>query len=190
MELWHWDKSTRIDYAVATMWYAPSQVELPGYPDEDRFVEEVRSPVSYVSPPYLPEIKGFTFHRMPRCRVFLQNLEPPGKGRWEDGDQLCVMDAKRGDRIDLIVSTEKSGPQKLVCSMTKARNYGIVQFYFDGKKTGDPIDLYAQKTVPTGKMTIGDVVVDAGEHVMTVEIVDKNIQSTGLLFGLDTVAIE
>jgi hypothetical protein len=75
--------------------------------------------------------------------------------------------------------------------MTKAPDYGIVQYYLDGEKVGEPIDLYATKVEPTGNVKLGDFDLSAGEHVLTVEIVGANDKAVkSYMFGLDRIFLE
>ena len=72
--------------------------------------------------------------------------------------------------------------------LTKARDYGIVQFYLDGKKAGEPIDLYNPTVVPTEPISLGTHELTAGEHKLTVEIVGANEKAVkAYMFGLDRI---
>ena len=74
----------------------------------------------------------------------------------------------------MILNAEKDGDYKLVAELTKAADYGIIQFRVDGVKVGEPVDLYSPNVIPTGAMEIGTVSLKAGKHVVEVEIVGKN----------------
>ena len=65
----------------------------------------------------------------------------------------------------------KSGKYPVTVGLTKARDYGIVQFWLDGKKAGKPIDLYDPEVVPTGPIMLGDFDLTQGRHKLIVEIV-------------------
>ncbi len=77
------------------------------------------------------------------------------EGDWHNGDQLWWTDAKPGDKLELAVPVEKAGVYRVSVALTKARDYGIVQLYFDGKKAGEPIDLYNPTVIPSGPIELG-----------------------------------
>ena len=76
--------------------------------------------------------------------------------------------------------------------MTEARAYGIVQFYLDGKKVGEPIDLYHDGVILTNPpVSLGSPMLSTGEHRLTVEMLGANPQAAkGYMFGLDEVILD
>ena len=75
--------------------------------------------------------------------------------------------------------------------LTKAVDYGIVQLSLDGKKLGDPIDLYNNGVVATGVLDMGTHELTQGQHVLKVEIVGANEKAVkNYMFGLDYVKLE
>ncbi|MGL6227387.1 MAG: DUF2961 domain-containing protein [Thermoguttaceae bacterium] len=190
MEVWHW-ATTTVDYAVMTYWYGFSGVEIIDVPtgkvpSRERLIEEMRSKVQY-NMPFVLVIPGFDISSKPTggmvSRQMMGNWQD---GKWHNDDQLWWTQTKAGDRLDLNVELKGSGPQKLVCEMTKARDYGQFQFYLDGQKVGGVIDLYnPEKVINTGPVEIGVVDVPAGSHVLTIEVVGKHADSIGTMFGLD-----
>ena len=78
-----------------------------------------------------------------------------GPGKWKNDEQLWWTGAKPGDKLDLALPVEPAGKYEVSVSLTKARDYGIVQFSLDGKKAGEPIDLYNAGVVPTGPISLG-----------------------------------
>ncbi len=190
MEVWHWHATTKIDYAAATMWYGKPGAKAMGAPTPEAMIAEAKMPVQYVSPKFLPRIPGFTFKSAPNGTVQVQDMREFSGGKWHENRQLWWTGAKPGDKIELAVTLEKSGKQRFVCSMTKAVDYGMVQFYLDGVKIGEPVDLFNHGVIHTGDVTIGDVNAEAGEHTLTVEIVGKNENASNYLFGIDAFRFE
>ena len=183
MEVWHWRK-TLIDYAATTYWYgrpgAKSNVES--------IVEDAMHPVKYNTPIELP---GFDLVKLPKGRLQIQNLTHFKKDAWENDDHLWWTGAKPGDKLELKLKTEAAGKVALAVTMTKAPDYAVIQYYLDGKKIGEPIDLYAPKVEPTGKVKLGDFDLSAGEHVLTVEIVGANPKAKkSYMFGLDQILLD
>ena len=194
MEIWHW-AATTIDYSVVTYWYAfpgVQAVDAPTgkYPSDATLIEEVKAKVAYKTP-YVFKMPGFEVKEMPNGRLTRQEMSGWRDGTWKDNDQLWWTDTKPGDKLELVVQVEKNGPQKLICEMTKARDYGQFQFYLDGKKVGDIVDLYnSPNVINTGPVVIGTIDVEKGEHVLTIEVVGKNASSAGTMFGLDVYQFE
>lgn len=190
MEVWHWHATTTIDYAAAVMWYGKPGTKAVGAPSCEEVIAEAKMPVSYVSPKFLPRIPGFTFKSAPAGSVEVQNMSQFTGGKWHEDRQLWWKGAKPGDKLELTVTLEKSGKQRFVCSMTKAVDYGTVQFYLDGEKIGQPVDLFNNGVIHTGDLTLGEVDAEAGEHTLTVEITGKNEKATNYLFGMDQFRFE
>ncbi len=195
MEVWHW-AATTIDYSVVTYWYAfpgvkPIDAPTGKYPSDAELIEEVKAKVVYKTP-YVVKIPGFEFKEMPAGgKLSRQGMENWKDGVWKDNDQLWWTDTQPGDKLDLIVQVDKSGPQKLICEMTKARDYGKFQFYLDGKKIGEVVDLYnPDKVINSGPVVIGTADLEKGTHTLTIEVVGKNADSVGTMFGLDVYRFE
>ena len=75
--------------------------------------------------------------------------------------------------------------------LTKARDYGIVQLYLDGKKAGEPIDLYNPDVVPTEPIPLGVHRLGEGPHKLTVEIVGANPQALkAYMFGISHISFK
>ncbi|MBN2021677.1 MAG: DUF2961 domain-containing protein [Pirellulales bacterium] len=182
MEVWHWRK-TEVDYAATTYWYGRPGATANHAPAPD----EATQPVQYRTPVTIP---GFTLQGMPPGQVELQNLTDHGAGKWDNDDQLWWTRAKPGDRLTLVVPVEKDGTYRIDALMTKARDYAIVQYYLDGKRLGDRIDLFDPHVVPTGPVTLGQAKLAAGPHQLAVEIVGANPEAVKqYMFGLDRVAL-
>ncbi len=110
---------------------------------------------------------------------------------WSGESHLWWIDAKPGDTLDLAVPVEKAGTYRLKMQLTKAVDYGIVQLYLDGKELGEPIDLYNNGVVATGVLDMGVHQLDAGRHVLRVEIVGANEKAVkSYMFGLDYLKLE
>ncbi len=119
-----------------------------------------------------------------------QEMSFPG-GHWSEDAQLWWTRGKPGDKLELALPVAKAGTQKIVLQMTKARDYGIVQISLDGKKLGEPIDLFNPDVVPLGPVTFGPVDLSAGEHKLTFEIVGANEKAVkAYMVGIDYVKLE
>jgi len=110
---------------------------------------------------------------------------------WSGECHLWWIEAKPGDTLDLAVPVEKAGTYRLKMQLTKAIDYGIVQLSLDGKKLGEPIDLFNDGVVATGVLNMGAHELEKGRHVLRVEIVGANEKAVkGYMFGLDYLKLE
>jgi hypothetical protein len=111
---------------------------------------------------------------------------------WSEGSHLWWTGGKPGDKLDLAVPVAKAGRYKLSAQLTKARDYGIVQLSLDGKKLGEPIDLFnPDAVVPTGAVDLGAHDLAAGRHTLTLEIVGANEKALkAYMAGVDYVKLE
>ncbi len=110
---------------------------------------------------------------------------------WSGESHLWWTDAKPGDTLDLAVPVEKAGTYRLKMQLTKAIDYGIVQLSLDGKKLGEPIDLFNDGVVATGALDMGAHELAEGRHVLRVEIVGANEKAVkSYMFGLDYLKLE
>jgi hypothetical protein len=182
MEVWHW-KATTIDYSVATHWYARPGATANHAPAP----EEAAAPVMYDSPLF-DALPGWKVDGRPSGSVEIQDLSQFRGGTWDNNDQLWWTGAKPGDRLTLLVETGFDGVNaySVIVELTKAIDYGIVQFYLDGEKIGEPIDLYNDGVIPSGPIELGIARLDDKEHKLTVEIIGKNESAIpSYMFGLD-----
>ena len=95
-------------------------------------------------------------------------------GKWSNESQLWWTKGKPGDRLTLRLPVKEDGRYKLIVQMTKAVDYGIVQWSLDGKKLGEPLDLYNRGVIPTGPLELGLHDLTKGDHRLTLEIVGAN----------------
>ena len=112
-------------------------------------------------------------------------------GQWSNDAQLWWTGAKPGDKLDLALPVKTAGDYQLGVQLTKAPDYGIVQFYLDGQKQGSPLDLFHASVIPSGLLSLGVCHLAEGQHKLTIEITganDKAIKS--YMFGLDYVKLD
>ncbi|MDR3110880.1 MAG: DUF2961 domain-containing protein [Planctomycetaceae bacterium] len=188
MEVWHWAK-TKIDYSVVTFWYGFEQTTTD-VQNRSEQVKEVQSPVVYNTPMSL-NIPGFKIEKLPTGgRIQVQGMSQYTTGKWDNNDHLWWTDGQPGNRLELLFDVEKDSKYKLVAKLTKARDYGIAQFYINGKKIGEPIDLYNPEVVPTGEIVIGTTELKTGCYPITVVITGKNANADAkYMIGIDTLQL-
>ncbi len=110
---------------------------------------------------------------------------------WSNDAHLWWINAKPGDKLNLELPVAKAGKYKLAMQLTQAPDYGIVQWYLDGRKLGDPVDLYYPSVAPTGLISFGETDLSKGQHTLTVEILGANEKAIkNFMCGLDYVKLE
>ncbi len=110
---------------------------------------------------------------------------------WSGEAHLWWIDAKPGDTLEIAVPVEKTGTYRLKTQLTKAIDYGIHQLYLDGKKLGEPIDLFNNGVIPTGALDLGVHKLEKGQHVLKVEIIGTNEKAEKkYMFGIDYLLLE
>ena len=116
-----------------------------------------------------------------------QDLHTFGVGLWSNDRQLWWTDAKPGDVLEVAIPVKKAGTYRLGAGMTKARDYGIVEFSLNGHKIAGPIDLYNNGVTRTGTIPLGPPQkLTAGEHKLTVKILGAHPKALkSYMFALD-----
>ena len=170
-------------YATVACWYqAPGGAEAYGptpVTERDGY---------YINPPL--EAGGFPVLNEPRGNVSTQGMGH-FQGKWKDDHQLWWTGAKPGAKLELAVPAMKTGTYDVSVVLTKARDYGIVQLSVNGKKAGDPIDLYNPAVIPTDPIPLGTFDLTEGQNKLMVEIVGANEKAVpAYMFGLDQVILE
>jgi hypothetical protein len=171
-------------YAATAYWYlsADGTDSLGPVPVEQRHGYYVRPPVRYGSYEVLEPVAG---------RVQTQPMSNWKPHKWQDDNQLWWTQAQPGDKLQLRIPVERAGRYRVRALLTKARDYGIVQLSLDGRKLGEPIDLYDPEVVPTGPIDLGQHDLQAGDRVLTIEIVGANPRAAkSYMFGLDVLQFD
>ncbi|MHC4559257.1 MAG: DUF2961 domain-containing protein [Planctomycetota bacterium] len=110
---------------------------------------------------------------------------------WSSEAHMWWIDAKPGDTLEIAVPVEKGGTYRIKTQLTKAIDYGIHQLYLDGKKLGEPIDLFNNGVIPTGTIDLGTHKLKKGRHILKVEIKGANEKAVKkYMFGIDYLLLE
>jgi hypothetical protein len=171
-------------YACTVRWYLAADGVDPygSVPAAERYGYCVRPPAVEGALKVLGFTAGFTQ---------IQDTSDWPDGTWKDNDQLWWVGAKPGDKLDIALPVKEQGECGVSVILTKANNYGIVQFYINGKKAGTPIDLYGEKVTNTEPMALGTFELPAGEQKLTVEIVGANEKAVkSYMFGIDQIILK
>jgi hypothetical protein len=197
MEFWHWTPNIDVPYAATSYWYA-----RPGATDDFR---EPSASVLQALPPAPPPAqayrvkgalegealkivgKGGDFSADP------QDMTPFADGNWSGASQLWGRPSRTGEWLDLELPVSKPGRNHVIVYLTKARDYGVVQFEVDGKRLGREVDCFhADGVVATGAVDLGVVDLKPRTARLRVEVVGTNPKSDGLryMWGLDCVVLK
>ncbi|NOZ23302.1 MAG: DUF2961 domain-containing protein [Planctomycetes bacterium] len=175
-------------YACTAYWYL-----APGGVDHYRPVP-VGERIGYWEP--IPTVKGRVEGEdlrvlvKPSGTASLQGMSGFGPG-WSMEAQLWWTGGKPGDMLELGVRVKKAGKYRLKMQLTKAVDYGIVQLSLDGKKLGEPIDLFNNGVIPTGVLDMGVHELTKGLHRLQVKIVGANEKAKkAYMFGIDYVQLD
>ncbi|HLH55641.1 MAG TPA: glycoside hydrolase family 172 protein [Verrucomicrobiae bacterium] len=110
---------------------------------------------------------------------------------WSNDAHLWWINAHPGDKLVLALPVETTGNYELGMQLTKAPDYGIIQFYLDGDKLGDPVDLYHSSVIATGLMKFGRRQLTAGRHQLAVEVLGTNPKAVkNYMSGIDYIKLE
>ena len=97
---------------------------------------------------------------------------------WGGGFCLWWERPRLDDRLTLLIPVEKKGKYELKAQFAKAGDSATVQFHLDGKKLGEPLDLYRpvdrMPVASTGLVSLGTRELSAGEHKLMLEVVGIN----------------
>jgi hypothetical protein len=171
-------------YAVVAYWYLS-----PDGKDSYGPVPATLRDGYYVVPEL--SINGIKVLGVPPGDTQLQHLGQPGDNQWQNGQQIWWTGAQPGAKLDIDASVAQGGRYQVTVGLTKARDYGIVQFRLDGKKIGAPIDLYNPEVVASGPIALGEHDLAQGRHKLTVEIVGANPKAMkAYMFGIHRLELK
>lgn len=179
-----YDTLAGIKYASTVFWYlSPEGVDPYGplpVADRDNY---------YIVPPTV--VNSITALEVGAGSVSPQDMSGFPEGKWQNNKQMWWQGAKPGNKLKLSFAVKADGLQRLTASLTKARDYAIVQFYLDDKKVGQPVDLHNEPDVIETTVALGEHELKAGDHTLTVEIVGANDKAVkNYMFGIDSITCE
>ncbi|GAA5506597.1 PVC-type heme-binding CxxCH protein [Novipirellula caenicola] len=163
---------------------SPVQVPLPGsVPVIDPKTNRV---------PRAIEAETVTSLSVSRGRVQPQNMRGFKAGKWSDGTHLWWTGGKPGDKLTLSIDVEKAGTYEVFVAMTKAHDYGIVEFSINDAPASSPIDLFHRSdVVATGPVSLGTHSLNKGGNQIEVELTGANPAATqAFMFGLDYIFLK
>jgi len=121
--------------------------------------------------------------------VQVQEMDVFGIGTWSGRKQLLLY-CQKGGGVVLALPVPRAGQYHLDLYLTMAPDYGQVRVSLDGKRLAQSLDCYAPRVIPTGRIRLGPVDLEPGQHTVTFELVGQNGASKGTLLGVDCLALE
>jgi hypothetical protein len=180
----YWPNEWPALYAATGYWYLSADGKDPHgeTPVAERHGYYTRPPQS---------TGGFTILKKTNGQVQGQDMKVHGAGIWTKDDHLWWTGANPGDKLDLALKVDKAGRYAIRADLTKAGDYAIVQFHLDGKKLGEPVDLYNNGVIKASGVPLGTVELSPGDHVLTVELTGANERAKkAYMFGIDELKLE
>ena len=191
MEIWHW-ADCKMDYAVATYWYALPGATSNREPEPEEAAAALRefpAPVKLQGAAECEAMKilssseGLT-HSTQSAYAFAE-------GQWSHDAQFFVQAKKPGDFVELLVAEKVEGAKKVTLHATKSYDYGILRLAVNGKQAAKDFDGYAAQPVLSGPVELGVFEPKDGQFVLRVEVVGANPAAKGPKYfsGLDAVVL-
>jgi len=121
--------------------------------------------------------------------VYMDDLE--GQNFWSNGQVLTWApdDDDKNAELTLQLPSTVAGNFEVTARVVTGPDLGIVQFAFDDRSVGDPIDLSAAKWGPK-EVSLGILPLKAGTNPLIVRSAGKNPQSTSLAVGIDAFILK
>jgi hypothetical protein len=197
MEVWHWDPNVIVNYAATSYWYARPDATDDFQPVDAAVLQHIPT-APPLPPPFKVKgaIEGESLKVLGKSSDFPlgpQDLHGFTEGKWSGAAHLWGRPTKVGEWADLAVPVPADGKYEVFAYLTKAHDYGVIQFSLAGKSLGKPIDGFeADKVVSTGPINLGAVELKKGNAVLRVEVVRANEKAIGAkyMWGLDCVVLK
>ena len=158
----------------------PSQVPLPG---EGPYLDPTSGKVANA-------IEGESLKVISKTggNAGPQNMSGFPLGRWSGKSHLWWTGAHPKDKLVIGFPVEESGTYEVFVVLTKAVDYGEVQFSLNGKPVTGPMDNFNEGVVNTQPISLGTHALTPGEQQLAVEITGANAKAVkAYMFGLDYV---
>jgi len=182
----YWSNERPTLYACAAYWYL-----APGGKDPYTPVTYNERDNYYIRPQYPVTMAGMDVLSEPPGSISRQNMQPwSNVGTWRDDDQLWWWaEQVGGGRLRIEVTALRAGKYQLNTRLTKAPDYAIVQFCFDGERINGPLDLYhPEEAIFPPEITLGTFNIEAGKHIVEIEVVGANPQADKkYMVGIDYI---
>jgi len=113
-----------------------------------------------------------------------------GYGRQWSGDAHFLWDGVAGQEARLRWVLGRSSRYRMVVQLTRAPDYGVCEILVDNKPVGVEVDLFSSRVELAPLVTLPDLPLEAGPHLLTLKLTGANPQASlfkkkGYLLGVD-----
>ncbi len=173
-------------YAATAYWY----LDPSGHDPYKPFALEERTNW-YPELKYPLEIAGILVQEKPVGAIEAQGMQTFTMDKWQKNDQLWWI-GEMGAELKIALNAKKAGLYKITTRLTKAADYGIIQFALNGKTISEPMDMYfADGVIATDEIDLGLHELSAERHILSVKVVGINPDAIKrYMVGIDYVKIQ
>ena len=179
MELWHWGR-TKMDYSPTVFWYGSKEAKSNNLRD----VEWIKQPIKFdnVYEGEALEVETKT-NGIVIPEAFLSYT-------WSGRNHLLWKNFQKTDELVVSFYSEKLRIGKLKTIFTIAKNYPVIDLYFNGVKVQENIDLYSSETKLKTFLTEKDFVMKKGKNYFKIVVKSNNQKvDSNLAIGFDCFEI-
>jgi hypothetical protein len=176
-------------YSSVVYWYLSANGQDPYTP------VAMNERLDWYAPVKFPQdIAGITVLEKPVGSLENEGMQTFTADKWENNDQLWWI-GEPGAKLNIMLNVPRERKKyKVVTRLTQAPDYGIIQWYLDGEKIGEPMDMYygngviATKEINLGTFDYHGCYVPT---ILTVEIVGANPAAIKrYMVGIDYIKIK
>jgi hypothetical protein len=109
---------------------------------------------------------------------------------WSGEAELEFEAAGPGSFVAFDLPIPEPREYELSAQFSRGPEYGRVQVSLDGRALGAPFDGYAAAPAPSGRVPLGRVRLERGDHEIRFEVVGKNEAASAHRVGLDALVLE
>lgn len=160
----------------------PGQEALPAH----LFEGPIRKPVSIAY--QAEELIALGVVTGPGEAPVAQDMTSFGAG-WSGNAQLFWPAKGVGSRIVFKIPILVDARYEVDAYLTRAPDYGILQFEVGGEKLPVVFDGYAPRVEPSGKVHLGTVALETAKGSVAVRVIGRNEASSGYFAGIDRIAL-
>lgn len=118
-----------------------------------------------------------------------QKMKGFGRG-WSDNRQLFWHGGETGSTLDLMVEVPRDGAWRVAIDLTRAPDYGQLEFEVDHQPSAIRFDGYAPAVQGPETVDLGVFTLHRGLRPVTLRITGRNGASSGFFAGVDRIRLQ
>jgi len=113
-------------------------------------------------------------------------------GKWSKNGHMFAFKTSQQDWIDFELPSSETANYEILVFLTKAKDYGVLNFFINGKKADVQSDLYSSEIVSTGPILLGTFPLHRKNNILRLEITGHSVQGNPpyYQFGIDGVQLK